>query len=222
LLMKGTDFLSENAKPVIKLGTQELKLTESNTEAGTGYFKTAFEGKDVKKDMGQVTVTNTSKIANWGAMYWQYFENMDKITQANTSLTIDKQLFIHQRTDKGDQLLAIDQNNLKIGDLLTVRIVIKTDRNLEYVHLKDMRSAGFEPTNVLSGYRWKNGLGYYESTRDASTNFFVSYLSKGTYVFEYDLRVSHKGEFSNGITSIQCMYAPEFSSHSEGLRVMVK
>lgn len=222
LLMKGTDFLSENAKPIIKLGTQELKLTESNTEAGTGYFKTAFEGKDIKKDMGQVSVTNTSKIANWGAMYWQYFENMDKITQANTSLTIDKQLFIHQRTDKGDQLLAIDQNNLKIGDLLTVRIMIKTDRNLEYVHLKDMRSAGFEPTNVLSGYRWKNGLGYYESTRDASTNFFVSYLSKGTYVFEYDLRVSHKGEFSNGITSIQCMYAPEFSSHSEGLRVMVK
>jgi len=87
--------------------------------------------------------------------------------------------------------------------------------------MKDMRAAGVEPVNVLSGYRWQDGLGYYESTRDAATNFFISYLNKGTYVFEYELVVTHKGDFSNGITSIQCMYAPEFASHSEGMRVKV-
>lgn len=222
MLLKGADFLAETAKPQIKIGNKTLELNESNTELGTGYFKTAFEGKDISKDMATVTVTNNSKIANWGALYWQYFENMDKITQANTSLTIDKKLYIHQRTASGDQLVAIDQSNLKVGDLLTVRLVIKTDRNLEYIHLKDMRSAGFEPVDVLSGYRWKGGLGYYQSTRDAATNFFISYMQKGTYVFEYDLRVSHMGEFSNGITTLQCMYAPEFSAHSEGLRVTVK
>jgi len=64
-------------------------------------------------------------------------------------------------------------------------------------------------------------LGYYESTRDASVNFFFSYLPKGTFVFEYPLRVSHEGNFSNGITEIQCMYAPEFAAHSEGIRVKV-
>ena len=79
---------------------------------------------------------------------------------------------------------------------------------MEYLHLKDMRAAGFEPINVLSQYKWQGGLGYYESTRDASTNFFISYLPKGTYVFEYPLRVVHAGDFSNGITTIQCMYAP--------------
>jgi hypothetical protein len=46
-------------------------------------------------------------------------------------------------------------------------------------------------------------------------------LPKGTYVFEYPLVVTHNGNFSNGITSIQCMYAPEFSSNSEGIRVKV-
>ncbi|HTF80290.1 MAG TPA: hypothetical protein VL947_01140, partial [Cytophagales bacterium] len=220
LLLKGSDFLAEDAAPAIKLGAKTLEI--SSTEEGTGYFKVAYEGKEINKEMAKVTVNNTSKVVNWGALYWQYFENMDKVTQANTSLSIQKTLFLHHHTDKGDQLAPLPQSTLKVGDLITVRMVIKTDRNLEYVHLKDMRSAGFEPVNVTSGYRWKGGLGYYESTRDASTNFFIGYLAKGSYVFEYQLRVSHKGDFSNGVTSIQCMYAPEFSSHSEGIRVLVK
>ena len=102
-----------------------------------------------------------------------------------------------------------------------VRIVIRVDRDMEYVHLKDMRAAGFEPINVMSGYRYKGGLHYYESTRDAATHFFIGYLPKGTYVFEYPLKVNLSGDFSNGITSIQSMYAPEFASHSEGIRVEV-
>jgi hypothetical protein len=92
---------------------------------------------------------------------------------------------------------------------------------MEYVHLKDMRASGFEPINVISTYKYQDGLGYYEATKDASTNFFISYLPKGTFVFEYPLLVSHSGNFSNGISSIQCMYAPEFTSHSEGLRVKI-
>jgi len=87
--------------------------------------------------------------------------------------------------------------------------------------MKDMRASALEPTNVLSGYKWQGGLGYYESTKDASTNFFFNYLRKGTYVFEYPLFVTHAGNFSNGITTIQGMYAPEFSAHSEGVRIQV-
>ncbi len=93
---------------------------------------------------------------------------------------------------------------------------------MEFVHLKDMRAAGFEPINVLSTHKYQDGLYYYENTRDAATNFFMDRLPKGTYVFEYPLRVTHKGDFSNGITTMQCMYAPEFASHSEGVRVKVQ
>lgn len=107
------------------------------------------------------------------------------------------------------------------GDRLKVRIELRVDRAMEFVHLKDMRASGFEPTNVLSQYKWQGGLGYYESTRDAATHFFFDYLPKGTHVFEYPLVVNHRGDFSNGLTTIQCMYAPEFSSHTEGVRVKV-
>jgi len=114
-----------------------------------------------------------------------------------------------------------EKTKLKPGDKIKVRIELRVDRSMEYVHMKDMRASGFEPINVISHYKYQGGLGYYESTRDAATNFFFSYLPKGTYVFEYPLRVTHKGNFSNGITTIQCMYAPEFASHSEGIRVSI-
>jgi len=92
---------------------------------------------------------------------------------------------------------------------------------MEYIHLRDMRAACFEPLNVISANKWQNGLSYYESTKDASTDFFFSYLPKGTHVFEYTLFVTHEGKFSNGISTAQCMYAPEFSAHSEGINVNV-
>ena len=115
-----------------------------------------------------------------------------------------------------------NSNRPKVGDVVTVRLELRADRDFEYVHLKDMRAAGFEPVNTLSGYRSQGGLWYYESIKDASVNFFISQLRRGTYVFEYNLRVTNAGDFSNGITTFQCMYAPEFNAHSEGVRVRVE
>jgi uncharacterized protein YfaS (alpha-2-macroglobulin family) len=102
-----------------------------------------------------------------------------------------------------------------VGDELVVRITLHTDRDMEYVHLKDYRASGTEPEGVLSHYKYQDGLGYYESTRDTASHFFIDYLPKGTYVFEYAARVVHKGQYQTGMAQIQCMYAPEFNSHSE-------
>ncbi len=128
-----------------------------------------------------------------------------------------------ENTDRGPVLKAITAADpLKPGDKITVRLEIVTDRAMEYVHLKDMRGSGLEPVNVLSGYRWKGSLGYYESTKDVATHFFIDYLPKGTHVLEYTLVANLRGSFSNGISSLQCMYAPEFSAHSKGVRVRVE
>ena len=136
---------------------------------------------------------------------------------------MNKKLFVKTHTTTGEEISEItSKSNLQVGDLVRVRIELRADRDMEFIHMKDMRAAGFEPINVLSSYKWQDGLGYYESTKDASTNFFFDYLPKGVYVFEYDLRVNNAGNFSNGITTIQSMYAPEFSSHSEGVRINIK
>lgn len=224
LLLRGESWLTEAEIPVIKLGgtTVDTNDPDLKKEAGTGYFKKSWSGSAVQPEMGEVSITKQEDGVSWGALYWQYFEDLDKITPAETPLQLKKQLFIEKRGDIGPVLHPVEADTeLKPGDLLKVRIELRADRNMEFVHMKDMRASGLEPINVLSQYKWQDGLGYYESTRDASTNFFMDWLPKGVYVFEYPLRVTHNGDMSNGITSIQCMYAPEFTAHSEGVRVTV-
>ena len=207
-----------------KVAVATIGKAQNDAEPGTGYFKTSWKGKDIQPGMEQVTVSNPNAGISWGAMYWQYFEQLDKIKGFEaTPLTLRKKLFKEEKTATGPKLREITATEpLHPGDKLIVRVELRSDRDMEYIHLKDMRASGFEPMNVLSQYKYQGGLGYYESTGDAATHFFIDYLRKGTYVFEYPLRVVHKGTFSNGISSIQCMYAPEFSSFSSGERVEVK
>ncbi len=138
-----------------------------------------------------------------------------------TPLTLKKALYTRQFTKKGPVLEPV-AGPLKVGDELVVRIVLRVDRDMEYVHLKDYRGSGTEPVNVLSRYKYQDGLAYYESTRDTASHFFIDYLPKGTYVFEYATRVSHKGQYQTGMASIQCMYAPEFNSHSDSVVLTVE
>ncbi|WP_420574728.1 alpha-2-macroglobulin family protein [Kordia sp.] len=225
LLLQGSDWLSVTDMVDVTIGNQKISpkdLEAVKVEAGTGYFKTSWNGNDIKPEMAKVTLTKKGKGIAWGGLYWQYFEDLDKITTAETSLKLTKKLFKRTYDDTGEVITEIDENSkLELGDLVRVRIELRNDRPMEFVHMKDMRAAGLEPINVLSSYKWQDGLGYYESTKDASTNFFFDYLPKGIFVFEYDLRVNNVGDFSNGITTIQSMYAPEFSSHSKGVRVHV-
>lgn len=231
LLLQGADWLLATPEVNINLGATTFSSTQ-HAEAGTGYFKERIPGEKVNNEMGniQVNVSSTPNTQNqpgsWGSVYWQYFEDLDKITAPDGKtlpLQLKKDLFVERNTDRGPVLEPVTNNmRLKVGDKLKVRIELRADRNMEYVHMKDLRAAGTEPVNILSSYKWQGGLGYYESTKDASTNFFFGYLAKGTYVFEYPLFVTHQGNFSAGIATIQCMYAPEFVSHSNGIRMVVE
>ncbi len=227
LLLQGTEWLNSEPTVEVKLGSTVISSTENKTEAGTGYFKKTIEGNKVTPQMGNIAVTvsspNSNISASWGGVYWQYFEDLDKITTASTPLKLVKKLFVEKNTDRGPVITPVnDGDEIKVGDKIKVRVELRVDRDMEYVHMKDMRASALEPVNVLSSYKYQGGLGYYESTKDASTNFFFSYLRKGTYVFEYTLFATHTGNFSNGITTIQCMYAPEFTSHSEGIRINIE
>jgi hypothetical protein len=226
LLLQGSDWLSVNESVEVNIGNQKIepsKLENVQVEAGTGYYKTSWNASEITSEMAKITISKKDEGIAWGGLYWQYFEDLDKITSAETPLKLSKKLFIKSNSDNGKILTEITETSkLKLGDLITVRIELKVDRSMEFVHMKDMRASGLEPINVLSSYKWQDGLGYYESTKDASTNFFMERLPKGVYVFEYDLRVNNAGNFSNGITTIQSMYAPEFSSHSKGVRIEVE
>lgn len=240
LLLNGSDWLNTERKITIRLGNYTINSSNEKATAGTGYFKKRIEGKQVTPEMGNIEISTKDEVRStnksisqfpnspisqspsWGSIYWQYFEDMDKVTAAASPLSISKKLFVERNTGKGKVLELIKEGEeLKTGNKVVIRMELRSDRDMEYLHLKDMRATSMEPVNVLSSYKWQDGLGYYESTKDASSNFFISYLPKGTYIFEYPVFITHTGLFSVGLATIQCMYAPEFNSHSEGIKIRV-
>ncbi|GAB4045673.1 alpha-2-macroglobulin family protein [Spirosoma litoris] len=223
LLLRGSDWLGMGVTTQVSLGGQPIESRVTKADAITGYEKVTYSSSEIKPAMGVIQITKKADGPAWGALYWQHFEPLDKVMPGSAGLSVQKTLYVQHDSPSGPVITPVtQQTSLKPGDLIKVRLVLKTDRAMEYVHLKDSRASGFEPIAVLSGYKYQNGLGYYESPRDASTDFFMDYLATGTHVFEYDLRVAQTGDFSAGVATVQCFYAPEFSAHSTGGRVKVK
>jgi hypothetical protein len=220
LLLRGGNWLSSDALVDVKLGAIDIK--PETVEAGTGFFEQKFLRTEITPAMSHITLTKTDPGVAWGSVHWQYLEDMSKITpHEGTPLKLTKTLYKREMTKAGAVLEPI-KGPLAIGDEVVVRVTLHTDRDMEYVHLKDYRGSGTEPTNVLSQYKYQDGLAYYESTKDTASHFFIDYLPKGAYVFEYTVRVQLRGDYQTGYANIQCMYAPEFNSHSESIPLVVK
>ena len=221
LVLRGSDLLASDE--LVKVSLADMApIQPENVEAGTGYYEKRFVGPEIKPDFGKVTVTKVDEGVAWGSVHWQYMEDISKITpHEGTPLKIKKTLYTKEYTKKGPVISPV-RGPVKVGDELVVRIELRTDRDMEYVHMKDHRGSGTEPVNVLSTYKYQDGLGYYQSTRDTASHFYLDYLPKGTYVFEYSVRVQHRGEYQTGMTNVQSMYAPEFNSHSQSISLEVE
>ena len=221
LLLRGSNLLKSDALVEVQVGQQ--KIVPEKVEAGTGFFEHRFLRNEVVPSLAEITVTKPDQGVSWGSAHWQYLEDIDKVTpHEGTPLKLEKRLFKRRLTKAGPVIDPFGKDPLGVGDEVVVRVVLRTDRDMEYVHLKDHRGSGTEPVNVLSRYKFQDGLAYYESTKDTATHFFIDYLPKGTYVFEYPVRVQLRGKYPTGLASIECLYAPEFNSHSESLPLEVK
>lgn len=225
LLMYGNNNLDDNNLVDITVGGETIDISgdpDISSEAGTGYFTKSFTGTEIDKEMANISVINPNKSIAWGAVYWQYFEDIDKVVSNDSPLSIKKTMFVERLSDTGPVLVKMDENDtLSIGDKVVVRLQVVSAQTMDYVHLKDMRATSFEPIEANSGYMYDGGLWYYKSITDVGIDFFIQNLAKGSYVIEYPLFVTQKGSFTNGIATIQSLYAPEFGANTGGVRVVV-
>lgn len=205
-----SDLLANTGGVEITLGKEVIRTPADDA---IGYIKKTVSG-DVM-NIKKVSVDKEGTGMGWGAVYAQYLESMDQIGEQGNGLSVSRQLY------KGDEALN-ESAPLKVGDKITVRLTVKADRDMDFVQIKDDRAACMEPLQAVSGFRWGNGLGYYQATKDASTQFFIDQMRKGTYVIEYQVYVNRTGEYQTGIATVQSAYAPEFGGHTGGYRVMVE
>jgi uncharacterized protein YfaS (alpha-2-macroglobulin family) len=228
LLLNGTDYFADGEDPVIKVGKERIVFSKNVQEneryvkvtPGLGHFKTTWSGGEVYTDLGNIEIEKSTSTPSYGALYWGYFEDMSKVeASTNADISIKKTFRKVKAGSKGDEYVA--SNTFKVGDRVNIELVVTVAQDMEYVHIKDLRPAGFEPKMAVSQHQWKNGLWYYQSPRDVSMNYFVDRLPKGTHVLNYEVFVTSSGQLEAGNATVQCMYAPEFVAHSGGGKVKI-
>lgn len=186
------------------IGTTRLEASGSTLDG----VRKSFAGNEVK--VPEIRFEKTGEGMSWGAVYAQFFEDMDKLrAKKGNGVSIVRTYYLQDRK-------VTSGTALKTGDKLTVRLLIKADRDMDFIQVRDGRAACMQPVEQLSGYRIGNGLSYYQVSRDASTDFFIDKLRKGEYVIEYDVYIDRTGIYQAGAATVQSAYAPEFGGHSAG------
>jgi len=222
MLLKGENWLNQNNVVELKFDGKQLSTADSDV-AGSGYLKKRWVKNEITPKMGEIEQKNKGEGVAWGAVYMQYYQEIDKVEESSQSgIKVSKTLFKIVQEGKSEKLIPIDKGDLQIGDRIKVRLRLESDRELSFVHLKDGRASGMEPLNELSAYRGQDGLYYYQSTKDASTNFFFEHLARGVYVFEYELKTNISGTYRLEPAVFQSYYAPEFQALSNGSKVEIK
>ena len=223
LLMTGEDWLAEGSPLKVTIGGEKLD-TDNKKEAGSAYQKIVWNEDELSNKMGELRIENPNKSPAWAGLYWQYFEDRAAINASDKGpLSLDKKVYVERQTAKGVEMVPVkNDTDVRIGDKLLVRLEISNDQEMSYVHVKDGRASALEPIELLSKHKWNNGLYYYQSIDDAAMHFFIDRMPKGKFVLSYELRVTHEGKYTGGIAEASCMYAPEFSGHTEGRSLEVK
>ncbi|HEV7671974.1 MAG TPA: alpha-2-macroglobulin family protein [Thermoanaerobaculia bacterium] len=171
---------------------------------------------------GQVTIAQETSGLMFASATWHFATDQLPAQATGDLFHVERHYFRRLRGGAETTLepLAADAT-LQVGDEVEVQLTISSRAPAEYVHLRDPRAAGFEPGVVRSGYAYDLGLGRYEETRDAATDFFFEYLPSGTYTLKYRLRANVAGIFRIGPATLQSLYAPEFVAYSAGAVVRV-
>ena len=182
--------------------------TVTDGVAGLGTVTATVEGRELDGGAGVLKVTKQEETPSaWGAAYAQFRLPLAEVEGAAAGLRVR---------------VETDNESPKVGDRLTLRYVITSDRDYEYVRLKAGRAACLEPVEALSGYERRNGLGYYKEVKDAATNYFFERLPKGTYVLEMECYVERAGRYTVGAAKLNGVYAPEFSTYASGMTLEVR
>ena len=166
------------------------------------------------------TIVRDVKGISWGALYYQYTEQMDKIPASETGITLSRTLY---KVEADGSLTELKKGRgVAVGDRLRVRLHVQCDRNMEYVELKEFRAACLEPVSTTSGWAWTNGLSYYVAINNSHNAVYIDRLEKGKYIIDADYYVTNPGSFTLAPSVLQCLYAPEFRATSPGQRIEVK
>lgn len=219
LLYGGSDWLaSSSTRPVIVWGGKVMKYEPE--DPFLGLTELTLSGNQITAAEAEAVVSTDQQQPSWGALYWQYFDDVKNVSAASVNeLAIDRQILVRQPSGT---YRPISQVAPKTGDRVAIRLTLTVGQDMQFVCLTDARAACFEPVDQLSGYRCRESICYYQEVKNAETRFYFDYLPKGTYVIAYELDIDRPGDYTQGLSSIQCLYAPQIIARTPAQTIVVK
>ena len=211
-LMNHQDLLVNKEQTVLAIDGSPVDIPQAT--AGIGYVKTAINNPQGKT----FTATKTSEGTSWGAVYAQFMQKTSEVEASQSGISVKREILVRNNTAAANYSLFTLPSTLIVGDRIKVRIIIETQRDLDFVQVSDRRAACMEPVNQLSGYH----RGAYCSPKDNATNYFFYGLSKGKHVIETEYYIDRAGVYESGTCTVGCAYAPEYRATAPSIVLKVK
>lgn len=108
-------------------------------------------------------------------------------------------------SEKNGRQLVREGEELKVGEVIEVELLIDSKVPRSFLHLRDPIPAGLEPMIQSSGYV----DGTYRESRTGEAHFFITELSNWTRRHRYLASVVTEGVCQALPAQVECMYSPE-------------
>lgn len=209
----------------IKIGGTKV---DAKRMAGDGYVKIHYNKESFTPELcNNIHIEQPAGQEGIGGIYIAYDAPYSEITSGKSGIEVKKKMYkvviANDGDDDKEMLQEIkDGEKLKKGDKVKIVMTLRSDRDIDFVQVLDLRAACLEPVRKRPGMEWADGKFYYQSITDSEYSMFFDHISKGTRVFEYTLHVTQSGEYTQGITKVIPHYCPAFSANSEGGKVSVE
>ena len=215
LLASGVDGSSVDSDCLtLSFARGKEQTIQSQQAPLVGMLHWTASGASLPSEPVRLTVERNRPGTGWGAVYATYRLPLAFVERREQGLSL--------RLESDDQSSSAEGRTLQVGDKQTFRYVLRADQDYEYVHLRLGRAACCEPVDASSGYRYRFGLSYYQAVHDASIDILIERLPKGSYVFEIPYYITRSGSYQQGVSEVQCLYAPEYRAFTSGAVLNVK
>ena len=209
---------------IIKIGGKQV---DAKRTFGDGYMKIHYDKDSFTPELCNIHVEQPQGQEGIGGIYISYDAPYSEITSGKSGIEIKKKMYkvviANDGDDNKEMLQEIKEGEkLQKGDKVKIVMTLRSDRDIDFVQVLDLRAACLEPVRKRPGIEWADGKIYYQSITDSEYSMFFDRISKGTRIFEYTLHVTQSGEYTQGITKVIPHYCPAFGANSEGGKVLVK
>lgn len=199
--------------------------------------QTVTDGRALRVDVADLARDMLNRVAisrseGTGALYYSAFLDLrlpaEKLTALSRGVTVEREYYLG--TDRSASI-----TDASVGDVITVRVTLTLPQDVYFFALENPIPAGTEAvdtslsttgTSSLAALYSDNRDGrfwFYRAwafnhveLRDQETRLYADFLSRGTYVYSYQVRATLPGEFRVLPAQGYAFYQPDVFGRTDG------